>query len=371
MKKQPLIALGLIIGFSASSVFAENKPAGIAEYNNTVDRLTLAQRNAIGAKSDLSNAILNARNYATPDRGTSSFSPKFSSNRPKNRKRMTKREPKADSTGRKRSFTEKASKHRRSDDRRPDDSANNERSAKPKKSKKGENRLSGHTKRLYRMIENGRNLNQLSAQEKSRILELHKRMLKTEAAQVLLATIQKGEGGGPLVIVGKGYGKSKKFRRIMNNLDFSRHPADQFPKGMRCFVYNRDVQRCSTAAGSYQITKSNWDYYKKQFGLKDFSVESQQIVALELIRTGSTPVVAGAYKGRGYVEMMKGNVRNAVRYGTNDWASSRYSEWKGRKTDYVRDAETIAKARQNKSADDLKDQAYFQGWLDEFDAAAE
>ena len=198
------------------------------------------------------------------------------------------------------------------------------------------------------------------------ILNLHKRILKTETAKVLLGTIQKGEGGGPLIIVGKGKGKSVKFNNRMNNLNFSTHPAYQFPKGMRCFFHNKQVNRCSTASGCYQITKSNFDYYAKHLGIKDFSIESQQIIALELIRTGRAKIVKGNYKGRGYVEIIKGNLKNAIIYGTNDWASSKFSEWGGHKSDYLKDSTNISKSikNENQKAKKLKDQAYYQGFLD-------
>ena len=89
---------------------------------------------------------------------------------------------------------------------------------------------------------------------------------------------------------------------------------------------------------------------------------------MELIRTGRAKIVRGNYKGRGYVELLKGNLIKAVRYGTNDWASSPYSEWKGAKTPYIQDAQMIAKNRKSRKSEKLKDASYFQKWIDETDA---
>ena len=55
-------------------------------------------------------------------------------------------------------------------------------------------------------------------------------------------------------------------------LDYSDHP--------RVFVKKFN----STAAGRYQILQRIYDYYKKSLGLNSFSKESQDLIALQLIR---------------------------------------------------------------------------------------
>jgi len=373
MNKKSLITLGLIFGFSITPVLAEGSTENNNEYNNTIDRLTLAQRNSIGTRSDIANMILNTRNFLSktdnnvkenPVRRNSSNSNKRESFNPKN--------PKIESIEPKRTITRKLNEKRRSGNHNPNDAFDNGKtvSKTAKRNEIRESRLSKQGARLYALLGNARNLDQLSKGEIRQIMKLHRQMLTKTDTRILLATIQKGEDGGPLVIVGKGQRKSKKFREIMCKLNFRTHPANQFPKGMRCFVHNKKLNRCSTASGNYQITKTNWDYYKKYLDLKDFSVESQQIIALELIRTGRARIVKGNYKGRGYVELMKGNLKNAIRYGTNDWASSPFSEWDGYKTNYLEDARQIAKNFKKQESEKLKDQAYFQSWLDDFEKDA-
>ncbi|MBJ4904920.1 glycoside hydrolase family 104 protein, partial [Salmonella enterica subsp. enterica serovar Rissen] len=66
----------------------------------------------------------------------------------------------------------------------------------------------------------------------------------------------------------------------------------------------------STAAGRYQLLSRWWDAYRKQLGLKDFSPESQDAVALQQI------------KERGALPMIdRGSIRQAIDRCSNIWAS--------------------------------------------------
>ena len=66
----------------------------------------------------------------------------------------------------------------------------------------------------------------------------------------------------------------------------------------------------STAAGRYQLLSRWWDAYRKQLGLKDFSPESQDAVALQQI------------KERGALPMIdRGDIRQAIDRCSNIWAS--------------------------------------------------
>lgn len=368
MKKRTMIAASLILGISAGSVFAENGTAGDAK---RFDRFSQSKDNALGLPSTSADLLLNTRNLIEQtkarrnDQNIPIFIPKPSPGNSRNPPRLRESEPKPKANRPEKSITEKLNAKNKKGKTNPNELTGNE-TATPKTSKRGNTgklRLSKQNARLYRMIYNAKNLEHLTKSERAQVLKMHKRILQTKDAQNLLLTIQKGEGGGLLVIVGKGKSKSKTFKRYMNNLNTSTHPAYQFPKGMRCFFHSK--YGCSTASGFYQITKTNFDKMAKYFKIKDFSEESQQIMALELIRTGKAKLVRGNYKGRGYVELMKGNMNNAIRYGTNDWASSPFSQWSGRKADYLGNSRQIAREMNKKKTENLKDQQYFQSWLDE------
>ncbi len=66
----------------------------------------------------------------------------------------------------------------------------------------------------------------------------------------------------------------------------------------------------STAAGRYQLLSRWWDAYRKQLGLKDFSPESQDAVALQQIQErGALPMID------------RGSIRQAIDRCSNIWAS--------------------------------------------------
>ncbi len=367
MKKKTIIAASLILGISASSIFAENGTINVEQQN---DSFKQSRDNALGLRSTSTDLIFNTRNliadaktkrnrtYGNKTRMLPNLPVKT---KPKPTPKKTERKPTYNRP--EKTITEKLNVKNKKDDKNPNKFTenNNKVTRNLTRGNTGEKRLSKQNTRLSRLIYNAKNLERLTPIERAKVLEMHKRILKTPQGQNVLLTIQKGEGGGLLVIVDKGKGKSKLFKQKMRNLNTSTHPANQFPKGMRCFFHSK--YGCSTAAGFYQITKTNFDKMAKYLGIKDFSEESQQIMALELIRTGKAKTVRGNFKGRGYVELMKGNVDNAIRYGTNDFASSRFSEWGGAKADYLGISRQIAKNQ--KRSDGLKDQKYFQSWLDE------
>lgn len=367
MKKRTIIAASLILGISASSIFAENGTINVEQQN---DSFKQSRDNALGLRSTSTDLIFNTRNliadaktkrnrtYGNKTRMLPNLPVKT---KPKPTPKKTERKPTYNRP--EKTITEKLNVKNKKDDKKPNKFTenNNKVTRNLTHGNTGGERLSKQNASLYRLIYNAKNLERLTPIERAKVLEMHKQMRKTPQGQNVLLTIQKGEGGGLLIVVGKGKGKSKLFKQKMRNLNTSTHPANQFPKGMRCFFHSK--YGCSTAAGFYQITKTNFDKMAKYLGIKDFSEESQQIMALELIRTGKAKTVRGNFKGRGYVELMKGNVDNAIRYGTNDWASSRFSEWGGAKADYLGISRQIAKNQ--KHSDGLKDQKYFQSWLDE------
>lgn len=147
-------------------------------------------------------------------------------------------------------------------------------------------------------------------------------LLDDKIVQAFLDALEDAEGASPNTLVGKGIGKSKDCKDSIAKLDLSGHAVEQkLPSG--CFYYNRDVGKISTAYGRFQLTYTNWKILKKYFNFKSFSIKNQGIAALELIRTSKG--------GKGFIALVKGKIEQALRRGTQPWASSPYSNLKGRK----------------------------------------
>ncbi len=66
----------------------------------------------------------------------------------------------------------------------------------------------------------------------------------------------------------------------------------------------------STAAGRYQLLSRYWDAYKNLLGLKDFSPESQDAVAIQQIR-----------ERKALPAIEAGNIEKAISLCSNIWAS--------------------------------------------------
>ncbi|GAC1466012.1 MAG: glycoside hydrolase family protein [Chamaesiphon sp.] len=99
-----------------------------------------------------------------------------------------------------------------------------------------------------------------------------------------------------------GY-KSLAFSGKFNN-NFAQHPGI-----LQCAMVN-EQRLCSTAAGRYQMMDFNWSELAPKLGLKDFSPQSQDRMALELIRQ------------QGAVEdLLAGRFEDAVYKVSGIWAS--------------------------------------------------
>jgi muramidase (phage lysozyme) len=177
-------------------------------------------------------------------------------------------------------------------------------------------------------IHPGTELSHLSAAERKELRRVLESLLQHKVVIAFLNAVQWGEGGGPLVVVGGLRSKSPDCQRQIHGLNFSAHPKEQgLPN--RCFLTTKQ-HGLSTAAGSWQIVYyRNWRTLRRLLNLKDFSERSQAIAALELVRSSQA---RGGKVGEGLIALIKGDLDNAIRKGTDPWASSPYSRWHGKRT---------------------------------------
>jgi len=111
-------------------------------------------------------------------------------------------------------------------------------------------------------------------------------------------------GQGNIDISDNGYnvlaGSTPSVPRLFN--DYSRHPNKP--------IYFAKYGVMSSAAGAYQIIIKTWNNLQKQLNLPDFSPDSQDAAALELIRQ------------RGGLEFVRaGQFADAVNACRKEWAS--------------------------------------------------
>lgn len=75
-------------------------------------------------------------------------------------------------------------------------------------------------------------------------------------------------------------------------------------------VWIKSIQNYSTAAGRYQILERIFDYYKYILNLPDFSPESQDAIAIKILK-----------ERRAYQAILDGNIVYAIDRVKNIWAS--------------------------------------------------
>lgn len=137
-------------------------------------------------------------------------------------------------------------------------------------------------------------------QTKEEIVAELERLLQDPRVKAFFEAISRAEGGAPNIIVG-----GKRFS------DMSRHPN---------VVGLRTEKGPSTAAGSFQITGTNWygrkgrPGLKDQLGLPDFSAHSQELAALWLFAQQSG--------GAGLRALMSGDLNSAMAVAAKDWTST-------------------------------------------------
>lgn len=170
-------------------------------------------------------------------------------------------------------------------------------------------RSKGRTNRLALKYALNKNIRDTDGTEMRRELLS---LLSRPDIRLFLEVIQEAEGGEPNLMVGGCRAK-----------DLSQHPGLSLPR--RCFfpVKINGHWRYSTASGSYQITLTNWRRIATFLGLRDFSVNSQMLAALELIRSG------GPKSQAGFLNLVQGHLNSALCQTTQPWASSSCSTLPG------------------------------------------
>lgn len=103
---------------------------------------------------------------------------------------------------------------------------------------------------------------------------------------------------------GVKYGYNTLFgNQKIDNLSW--HPSIKKP-----FTQTDGQIKYTTAAGRYQFLKDTWDGIARQYGLKDFSPQSQDLGALALLaQNGALPYV------------LKGDFNTAIKKSGSTWAS--------------------------------------------------
>ena len=194
----------------------------------------------------------------------------------------------------------------------------------------------------------GTDLGKLTPKQRREVRRIFESLLESKVTIAFLNAVMHAEGGGPLVVVGGLRGKDADCRQRIGKLKFTGHPKEQgLPN--RCFL-KTPKYGLSTAAGSWQIVYyRNWRSLRQLLGLEDFREGRQALAALELVRSSA---VRGGQVGEGLVALLRGNLDEAIRKGTDPWASSPYSRWGGAKvTRLLQNArEELAKLRNQEYA---------------------
>lgn len=130
---------------------------------------------------------------------------------------------------------------------------------------------------------------------KEQRLTENREYLKNANVQAFLKAIADAEGGGYDFKYGAVKGKRKDPWRFS---DFSTHPGPG----------NGGV---TTASGMYQINKVTWqDHGERRMGLTDFSAETQDLIAVSMLR------------GLGVIEKIKdGDIEAGVFQASKQWAA--------------------------------------------------
>ena len=145
-------------------------------------------------------------------------------------------------------------------------------------------------------------------------LAKNRELLNNPSVQAMLKTIRYAEGTSG----DRGYNTRVGYSQFD---DLSKKPGKK--------VYIPAIKEYSSAEGAYQFLNSTWNGVSKKLGLKDFSPESQDLAAIELI------------KNRGALtDVLNNNLTGALSKLSKEWASlptaegkSAYSNQKSKKVE--------------------------------------
>ena len=111
-----------------------------------------------------------------------------------------------------------------------------------------------------------------------------------------------------LDVIASAEGVRHGYNTIFGNERFGNLSAH--PNVRKQFKQTNGKTNVTTAAGRYQFLKGTWDGLSRQYGLKDFSPQSQDIGAIGLlIQNGALPYV------------LNGDYKTAIRKSGGTWAS--------------------------------------------------
>lgn len=111
-----------------------------------------------------------------------------------------------------------------------------------------------------------------------------------------------------LDVIASAEGVKHGYNTVFGNERFNN--LSSHPNVKKQFTQTDGKINTTTAAGRYQFLKDTWDGVSRQYGLKDFSPQSQDIGAIGLlIQNGALPYV------------LKGDYRTAIQKSGGTWAS--------------------------------------------------
>lgn len=187
MYKKSIVAAGLLLVFSANSLFAETGTSGTNELNNTLDRFEQARQATIDLKSNSNDMILNTRDQYGKERKTLLIINKSSYIKKSHKgKKIKRKNRKADSTEREKTFKEKYDASKKKDNRKPNEPTGGEKttSTETKPTRKPRDRsMSKSNKRLYKAIIYARPLTELTPEQRIRFMKCTKNLRKPGAGR--------------------------------------------------------------------------------------------------------------------------------------------------------------------------------------------